>query len=345
MNRSRIAEEIGNLAFRALLREVAAAPKPGLVDRWGSGSHDDMDFMTFADSALVLEPTFAALAAEGFRWGSADPTWAAIGFRGTSDNPSGTPYESLVDVPIHSDTAFLLALRDIGQKGEARMFEATGGVNTHKGALFIIGFLAASVGVLLGAGLRPEIDEIRRFAARIAGGLADRELPVASTHGAQAFRTYGTRGVRGEVEGGLPSLDYGALSILRSSPRLDDTPCVHALLSLVAVTDDTTVLHRGGQEALTFARKSAMEVLNLGGLSTREGRLRLEQMARDFLQRRISPGGSADLLSAGIFLVEVENQYSLAGSRPVRTRRAPWARAAISFSPPYTVSGGRAFPR
>lgn len=326
MNQHRIAEGIGNLAFRALLREVAAAPKPGLVDRFGNGSHDDMDFMTFADSALALQPAFTALAEEGLRWGATAPHWAA-------------------KISDRRDGEFLLSLRDIGREGEARMFAATGGVNTHKGALFILGFLAASAGVLIGAGITPTEKRVRAFASRIGRGMSDRELPAASTHGAQAYRDYGARGVRGEVEAGLPSLEYGALAILRSSPRLDDTPCVHALLSLIAVTDDTTILHRGGQEALRFARSSALEVLSLGGLSTAPGRNRLERMARDFERRRISPGGSADLLSAGIFLVEMETQYSLAGSRPVRTRRAPWARAAISFSPPYTVSGGRELPR
>jgi len=71
------AERIGRLAVRALLREVAAGPKPGLVDRFGSGSHDDMDFMTFSDSALALGPSFAACAREGLERGRSDPGWPA----------------------------------------------------------------------------------------------------------------------------------------------------------------------------------------------------------------------------------------------------------------------------
>ena len=47
------------LASQALLYEVAATPKPGLVDRENSGSHRDMDFFTFQASAAALFPYFS----------------------------------------------------------------------------------------------------------------------------------------------------------------------------------------------------------------------------------------------------------------------------------------------
>ncbi|OHE70238.1 MAG: hypothetical protein A2001_21200 [Treponema sp. GWC1_61_84] len=334
------AERIGRLAVRALLREVAAGPKPGLVDRFGSGSHDDMDFMTFSDSALALGPSFAACAREGLERGRSDPGWPAAataaerGSAATGPAGSQTTLVQAADAAVKAaDAAFLAALRLIGIQGEKEMFAATGGINTHKGALFLVGFQAAAAGALLGAGIPPTADRIRRLAARVARGIADRELPAAyangtfadgthakgtladgtDTHGAAAFRAHGSRGIRGEVESGLSSLDSGALALLRSASshgNIDDTACVDTLLLLMTIVDDTTVLHRGGADALAFVRRSAFAALALGGSATAEGRAELGRMGREFEARRISPGGSADLLSAGIFLAETEREFA-----------------------------------
>ena len=319
---SETAARIGCLAVRALLREVSAAPKPGLVDRDGTGSHDDMDFMTFSDSALALGPTFASLAREGLERGAAHPAWASADAGCASEARSS------------ADAEFLGSLRKIGIEGEARMFAATGGVNTHKGALFLLGLQAAAVGALLGAGAGAGADRIRAFAARIARGVSERELPSASTHGARAFREHGSRGVRGEAESGLSGLDRGALRVLRrafSAGRPDDADCIEALLSVMAAADDTTVLHRGGPEALRLVKLGAFRVLALGGLRTEEGRRELALFSAELVRRRISPGGSADLLAAGIFLANVERDFQ--ASSCVRFPAAPRPRRLPRFQP------------
>ena len=58
-------KKIARLACQALLYEVAATPKPGLVDRANSGSHKDMDFFTFQASAAALWPYFETCARIG----------------------------------------------------------------------------------------------------------------------------------------------------------------------------------------------------------------------------------------------------------------------------------------
>lgn len=102
---------IAALAVDCLAMEVAAWPKPGLVSRIDSGSHDDMDAGTFGRSADALRPHLAALAEAG-----------AAG-------------------------AGLARLRAIGVAAEADMLAATGGVNTHRGAIFGLGLLCAAAGV------------------------------------------------------------------------------------------------------------------------------------------------------------------------------------------------------
>lgn len=319
------AARIGRLAVRALLREVAVAPKPGLVDRKGSGSHGDMDFMTFADSALALGPAFVACARAGWAAGKADPS-----------------LESL------ADGAFLTSLRPIGLEAERTMFAATGGVNTHKGALFILGLLAAAAGALLGAALPfrrvaespfwitkppPSLDPdetlgvprdftraCRDLSARVAKGVSSAELPGSTTHGAAAYRAHGLSGVRGEVESGLSSLDFGALDLLLAAPRpLGDPVCVEALLRIMTVAADTTLVHRGGLPALHYVREEAQRVLSLGALRSLAGRAALGDFSTDMVSRGLSPGGSADLLAAALFLADLERTFAMR----LRTHQGP----------------------
>ena len=107
------ADRIASYAVEALLVEAAATPKPGLVDRANNGAHGDMDFFTFQKSAAALAPYFTEFVRAGAGEGRS----------------------------LHT---LLSELRPIGRAAESAMYARTGGVNTHKGAIF-------SFGVLLGA--------------------------------------------------------------------------------------------------------------------------------------------------------------------------------------------------
>ena len=98
--------------------EVTTTPKPGLVDRRNSGSHRDMDVFTFIDSAAALYPYFEACARTG---------------RETAEQPAPETFA---------------ALRPLGCEAEGEMLDATGGVNTHKGAVFSVGIVCAALGRL-----------------------------------------------------------------------------------------------------------------------------------------------------------------------------------------------------
>ena len=52
-------------ATRSLLYEVSVSPKPGLVDRFDSGAHADMDFFTYLDSSTALTEYFRIAYLEG----------------------------------------------------------------------------------------------------------------------------------------------------------------------------------------------------------------------------------------------------------------------------------------
>ena len=56
----------------ALMAEVGATPKPGLVDRHDSGAHTDMDYDTFAASTTAIVPYLARMFEAGYTWESKD---------------------------------------------------------------------------------------------------------------------------------------------------------------------------------------------------------------------------------------------------------------------------------
>ena len=121
LTEARDAQDIADaarLAVRALLYEVTTTPKPGLVDRRNSGSHRDMDVFTFMDSAAALYPYFEACTRTG---------------RETAEQPAPETFA---------------ALRPLGCEAEGEMLDATGGVNTHKGAVFSVGIVCAALGRL-----------------------------------------------------------------------------------------------------------------------------------------------------------------------------------------------------
>ena len=51
-------DKIARLASYALIYEVSLSPKPGLVSLIDVGAHDDMDYMDFLKSSLVLYDYF-----------------------------------------------------------------------------------------------------------------------------------------------------------------------------------------------------------------------------------------------------------------------------------------------
>ncbi|AOI57157.1 triphosphoribosyl-dephospho-CoA synthase MdcB [Burkholderia diffusa] len=270
------AERIADLAEHSLVLEINTYPKPGLVSHVDTGSHADMDAATFARSAAVLRPYFAELADAGAR------------------------------------DADMAVLRKIGLRAEHAMLAATGGVNTHRGAIFGLGLLCAAAGrrtvsvsgtaartMTLGAFVA------QRWGAEILGGP---RLP--DSHGERASRCYGVGGARREAADGFPTVYCVGLPALRRAQRRvpDDAEAarVDACFALIAALDDTNLLHRGGQAGLDFARATARAFVARGGIRARDWRMRATAAHRAFVARRLSPGGAADLLAMSVFVDALE---------------------------------------
>jgi triphosphoribosyl-dephospho-CoA synthase len=284
-------EYLASQAVAALLEEARLTPKPGLVDEESTGAHEDLNIDLMIRSATALEGTFAE-----------------IGFTACRRNPGQLLREEIAE---------------IGRKGEKIMLEATGGSNTHKGAIWAIGLLTAAAAMHEPGASPLEI-------ASTAGKLAcypDRYAPRQSSNGSRVQRRYGVAGARGEAQQGFPHVIRIALPTLyRARQRGVSEPQARldALVALIANLDDTCLLHRGGMEALLAAKEKANMILATGGVSTRIGWKLLRALDEELLARNASPGGSADLLAAALFL---DRLHAGSGGGPVvPTRKEAYAR-------------------
>ncbi|AZR29646.1 triphosphoribosyl-dephospho-CoA synthase MdcB [Xanthomonas vasicola] len=263
------AYRLGRLAVSALHAELACAPKPGLVTPFDSGSHTDMDASTFVRSLFALRGYFVALAQAGI------------------------------------DHASFERLRQLGIEAEAAMLRATCGINTHRGAIFSLGLLTAQAARLRVAhGRRPTAEEICDGVRMWRDAL--QAAPVNPQSNGQRVRAqYRISGVREQAAAGYPLLREIALPALRSA--LDggatrEAALAQTLMQLIAAVDDLNLLHRGGPDGLAFAKAQAAAFLADGGIAQPQWRVRLHAIGRQFVARRLSPGGSADLLACAWFL-------------------------------------------
>lgn len=250
------AQRFAVLAVDALKEEVCFTPKPGLVDLRNQGAHTDMDAALFGRSADSLQSCFA----EFFLLGAGEKDC-------------------------------MPELQKAGLAAEARMLQATCGVNTHKGSIYAFGLILAALGNYFVCG-----DDIFLHASRLAKSAA---VSDQKTHGRDVFQKYGIRGAREEAEAGLPSAKM-AYKFLKQS----DGDILSALLQLIAECPDTNLLYRGGLKGLRYAQSWAKLVLAfpvclrpwLAG-----------HMDQAFIRKNLSPGGCADLLALALFLRKVDS--------------------------------------
>lgn len=287
---SPLARRFGRLATAALIAEATLSPKPGLVTPSSSGAHRDMDYPLLVTSARALGPCFEACAFAGEVAG------------GIEASPS----------------KLLSTLRCIGQEGEQAMSRATGGINTHKGAIFCLGLLSAAMTFahVRGMGTDRQGDIACTVVANLCSGLVARELSSTnasefSTAGERLYFETGARGARGQAEDGYPLLRGRTLPLLRKAHSQGrerfNLACLDALLISMSELEDSCLLARGGTLGLAIARQGAAEVVRLGGASSESGWRGLIELDSVLVRAGLSPGGSADMVAAAIFLVTTES--------------------------------------
>ncbi len=290
-----VAHHLARAAVRALYVEVALEPKPGLVSLRDRGSHEDMDASTFVRSLFALRHYFGRAALAGGQG---------------------------VD---------LVGLQTLGLAAEARMLAATQGVNTHKGAIFGLGLLCAAAGHLCAQGQALHAPALR--AALLSGwgeALGERAALVRAappvTNGQKAARAHGLRSALEEAALGFPAVFDVALPALQTALLAgvgERAARVQALFATMAVLDDTNLVHRGGLAGLHWMQAQAQGFLAAGGVAQAHWQQQARALHRAAVQRRLSPGGSADVLASACWLAALQPSAAGTASAVGHLRPAP----------------------
>lgn len=259
---------IAHLAVHALLAELGTTPKPGLVDRNDNGAHKDMNFALMSRSIDTLLPYLVQLALLGHTCAKQDAM------------PS-------VD-----------QVRTIGLEAERAMLQATGGVNTHRGALFAMGLVTLAAAWCSSHKGIVNQQDLQGTIMQVAEGFT----PTVGTHGNNAVNAHHVTGALDLAKEGYQQLFQVWLPAYRS--YLDDdasTACHKLLLLIMSQLDDTNVIHRVGYEQAQQVKQEAQALLD--NYSTAG----MEAMNRDYIARNVSPGGSADMVALTIIIHSILN--------------------------------------
>ncbi|WP_202304073.1 triphosphoribosyl-dephospho-CoA synthase [Dryocola clanedunensis] len=260
---------LARVATQSMIEEARLSPKPGLVDSRGNGAHHDLTLSLMERSAHSLSPTFHALALQSWK------------------RPADIALRQLVG--------------RLGREGEAQMMEATGGVNTHRGAIWALGLLVSAAAM---HGMEGSSEEIAASAAKLAG-LPDSTAPKIFSKGLRATRRYQVPGAREEAQQGFPHVMRLALPQLRRSREAGATEQqarLDALMAIMTSLSDTCVLSRAGLKGLETMQNGARSVLAAGGTAQAAGHEALATLDKQMLALNASPGGAADLLAATLLM-------------------------------------------
>lgn len=270
---------IAHLATRALHAELDTTPKPGLVDKDNSGAHRDMDHALMSRSIRAIHPYFVRLALLGFA----------------------------ADMPNHDDIV------KTGIEAERAMFEATNGVNTYKGALFSMGLavVAAAGKAWQGSSITPQT--LSAAISKLAFAFPD----TKGTHGSKAKQTAASetatfKGALDNAREGYPMLFNDWLPFYANLIKNGEPHALHlTLLRIMCDLDDTNIVYRTSLAMMKQVKEESRSVLSRWSEATHgtpqaDGGTNLDtilgDMNRSFVQRNISPGGSADMLSLVVFI-------------------------------------------
>ena len=270
---------IGHLASMALQAELDTTPKPGLVDRNDNGAHCDMDHALMQRSIKALHPYFVRL--------------AQLSFIGKQ--------------PCHDEMV------NIGIEAEREMFKATGGVNTHKGALFSIGLAT----VALAGEAFCRITQAERCGTMAYNDVNSKQIQSLSNSIASLARlfpdTNGTHGSKAKanniLKGALDNAREGYTQLFKAwlpfyIDRIaeGDNYALHkTLLRIMCDLDDTNIVYRTSMETMQEVKTEARQMLDTSR-NIVNFEAALQAMNTDYIHRNISPGGSADMLSLVVFL-------------------------------------------
>ena len=273
-------------ATKSLLCELSISPKPGLVDFQNSGSHKDMNYVTFINSISSLSIIWQQFSEEGLKY-------------------SG----NLSDV--------LPLIRQIGLKAEKLMFSETNNVNTHKGIIFLLGLSCFSTAYCYKIKKEINYNFISEIIKKICKNIVENELENSKlnpkTHGEIVYKRYGkiAGGARSEAQSGFSLIFIKILPVIEN--EITDeillnqnkfNQILQKILSLIiSLNNDTNILYRTDIEILNQTKKLAEKAFNENE--------KYVDLCNFCKEKNISAGGSADILAVSLFFffIKKNNNY------------------------------------
>ena len=191
------------------------------------------------------------------------------------------------------------------------MYKATEGVNTHKGAIFLLGTVCGAIGRTQSH----SANSIMRECAQMTERALLTELSVlkerktaGQTAGERLLKKYGLSGARGELAAGLPGVKL-AIEIFTEAVTYgisrNDAGAI-TLLYLIARGTDTNMIARGGKKTALEAVQKVKELIRAVHFPDMQAIRKLDD---SFIAANLSPGGCADLLAVTYFLYDWQNNY------------------------------------
>ncbi|MFV0424413.1 MAG: triphosphoribosyl-dephospho-CoA synthase [Bacilli bacterium] len=266
-------KNLAEIVKDSMYEEVSAEPKFGLVTKNTNGKHQDMSYDTFTASIEAINKYVEEYARVGF------------------------------DI---NDDSFTI-LREIGKRAEVAMYEATGNINTHKGTIFILGFLVPSIVDAL-YNNKPFIEVSNTIKYLAKDIMLDFNMKSAITAGEKAFIKYDITGVRGEVFSGLEKV-FEAVEKFIDYDTDNNSLVIDLLLNFMSCVDDTVILSRREVGFLDYVKGVAQEIIEQGGYRSDVGKNLVDEYTTDFIYQNISPGGSADMTIASLILLKIVSNF------------------------------------
>jgi len=243
------------LADKALRMELDLPGKPGLVCPDSCGAHMDMDYGTMLRGIEALRPF-----------------WSRMALAASAEE-----------------------LRQLGIEAESAMMAATGGVNTHRGAIFCMGIALNAASRFCQLPYNEE--DMQSALGEIAGRLLRNQLEdktIAKT----PFN--GARQIAAE---GYKQLFEDWLPFYRQNQD-----ALKTLLRIMSILDDTCVVKRVGAERAQEVKQEAARALeaeeNYFSCSSPKNQFSSagKELCDKYAAEGISPGGAADMLALTIFI-------------------------------------------
>lgn len=269
---------LAKYAVRSLHTELMLFPKPGLVSAVDSGSHHDMDAKTFMRSLFSLRHFFKRIAQAGWRRSS------------------------------------FASLKYLGITAEREMLAATGGINTHRGAIFCLGLLVAATAACMARGQSLSLPAIRtslleHWQLGLQQHTSFSKSSKVLSHGKLVAQNYAVTGAREEAALGFPAvfeLGMPRLEHNLATGLADELALLDVFFCLMAEIQDTNVIYRGGLAGAALVKQEAQQFLAMGGCHHPHWKQLALASHQKLVAARLSPGGAADLLAACRYLQLVQ---------------------------------------